>query len=55
MDKFIDVHCHVLPSVDDGSKSMEQSLNMVKIAAEENIGAMILTPHSHPAKGSPNI
>lgn len=55
MDKFIDVHCHVLPSIDDGSKSMEQSLNMVKIAAEENIGAMILTPHYHPAKGSHNI
>ncbi len=42
---FADMHCHVLPGVDDGSKSMEMSLKMLKIAASENISKMILTPH----------
>ncbi len=42
---FADMHCHVLPGVDDGSQSMEMSLKMLKIAASENISKMILTPH----------
>lgn len=53
--QLVDMHCHVLPGIDDGSKSMEQSLNMVKIAASEGIGTMILTPHFHPGKGNRDV
>ena len=34
---FIDIHCHVLPMVDDGAESMEMALDMLRIAADEGI------------------
>lgn len=43
--KMIDMHCHVLPALDDGSQSMEQTLGMLRIAQREGIEAMIVTPH----------
>ena len=45
MDGFIDIHCHVLPGVDDGAETMEMALDMLRTAAEEGIRKMILTPH----------
>lgn len=42
---LIDIHSHILPSVDDGSRSLEQSMNMVRIAYREGIGQIIATPH----------
>lgn len=42
---FTDIHCHVLPMVDDGAETMEMALDMLRIAAEEGIRKMILTPH----------
>ena len=43
--EFVDMHCHILPEVDDGSESMEMTLAMLRIARENHIGAMIVTPH----------
>lgn len=42
---YIDIHCHMLPGVDDGSAGMEQSVHMAKIAAMEGFSRIILTPH----------
>jgi len=53
--KLVDMHCHVLPGVDDGARNMEQAISMIKIASEENIGTMVLTPHFHQAKGNQDI
>lgn len=50
---FIDMHSHILPGLDDGSKNMEQSLAMLRIAQEEGIDAIIATPHNMPGKGCP--
>jgi len=50
---YIDVHSHVLPGLDDGSRSMEQSLEMLRIAHDEGIEIMIATPHNMPGKGQP--
>jgi protein-tyrosine phosphatase len=41
----IDIHCHILSSVDDGPENIEQSLQMVKQALSEGIQAIIATPH----------
>lgn len=44
----IDIHCHILPGVDDGSPNMETSLCMLKTALSEGTKGMILTPHHKP-------
>lgn len=51
MEGFVDVHCHLLPGIDDGSKNMEMTMKMIKIAYEEGIRHMITTPHYHPRRG----
>ncbi len=42
---MIDIHCHLLYGVDDGSKSIEESVEMLKIAKKQGITGIILTPH----------
>ncbi len=42
---MIDVHSHILPGVDDGSKSFEQSLAILKGLSEQGITEVICTPH----------
>ncbi len=46
--KYIDIHSHILPGIDDGAKDMETSLKMLRTAAEEGIKEVILTPHYKP-------
>lgn len=41
----IDIHCHVLPGLDDGATDMAETLAMLRIAADEGISDMIVTPH----------
>ena len=48
---MIDIHCHVLPEVDDGAKNIEQSLEMLRIAAKDGITDIIATPHFHYRRG----
>ncbi len=42
---MIDLHCHILPNVDDGPDSLELSLKMLKQAASQGIEAICATPH----------
>ena len=42
---LFDIHCHILPGVDDGSKNMDMTLDMLRIAYEEGTRNIILTPH----------
>ena len=41
----MDIHCHVLPGLDDGSKNMEETLEMLRAAADAGITDIIVTPH----------
>lgn len=45
MNQWFDIHSHILPGVDDGSVSMEQTRKMLKIAFNEGIGNLFATPH----------
>jgi protein-tyrosine phosphatase len=42
---MIDIHCHILPSVDDGAKDMSESIQMARQAVVEGIHTIIATPH----------
>ncbi len=42
---MVDVHSHVLPFVDDGSDSLENSVALVKKLCDDGVKKIILTPH----------
>lgn len=42
---MIDIHCHILPSIDDGPSDIVESAEMAKIAATDGIRAIVATPH----------
>ncbi len=45
MDKIIDIHTHVLPSVDDGAKTMDESLEIIEYLKKVGITDIVLTSH----------
>jgi protein-tyrosine phosphatase len=42
---MIDLHCHILPGVDDGAPTLEEALAMCRLAAADGCEAMVATPH----------
>ena len=45
---MIDIHCHIVPNIDDGAKSLDDALEMAKIAYDEGIRKIVNTSHYHP-------
>lgn len=50
---MIDVHTHILPCIDDGSKSVEMSLEMLRISAAQGVKTVVATPHFYPTRNNP--
>ena len=50
-----DFHSHVLPGVDDGSASPEESLAMLRLEAQQGIHRVIATPHFYPHRHTVEI
>jgi protein-tyrosine phosphatase len=44
---MIDIHSHVLPGLDDGSRAFEESLEMVRVAAETGTTDLVASPHAN--------
>lgn len=42
---MIDIHCHPLPGVDDGAKTLEEAVEMCHMAASDGITHVVATPH----------
>jgi protein-tyrosine phosphatase len=42
---MVDIHCHVLPGIDDGPETWEETAEMCRIAAEDGITHIVATPH----------
>lgn len=42
---FFDIHCHALSGVDDGASFPEETLDMIRLAAETGTDGIVLTPH----------
>ena len=55
MEGFIDLHCHILPALDDGAKNMDMTREMLQIAYEEGIREIIATPHFFASKKSASV
>ena len=43
-----DFHSHILPGIDDGSQSVEESLQMLRLARQQGVTRMVATPHFYP-------
>jgi len=52
---MIDIHSHILPNVDDGAKSVEDALKMLRIAAQDGVTHQVLTPHIQTNRFDNNI
>ena len=48
---YIDMHCHILPGVDDGAEDEKTTLEMLRMAYDEGIRVIVATPHHHPKRG----
>lgn len=47
---MIDLHSHLLPGVDDGAQTLDESLALARLAVEDGIRISVLTPHVHPGR-----
>jgi len=45
---MIDLHCHLLPGIDDGARDLDEGLAMARLAVEEGITHAVMTPHVMP-------
>ena len=43
---MIDIHCHILPGLDDGPSSLDESLAMARRAVEDGVHTIVATPHT---------
>ena len=53
MIEITDFHTHILPGIDDGSRSTEDSLAMLRMEMEQGIHHVVLTPHFYPQSDKP--
>lgn len=50
---MLDFHTHILPGVDDGSRSVSMSMDMLRLEKEQGVDTVILTPHFYAEQNSP--
>jgi protein-tyrosine phosphatase len=44
---MLDLHCHILPGVDDGAASLDETLAMARFCVRDGITHVVATPHCH--------
>ncbi len=44
---MIDIHCHILPGLDDGPQDLQAALNMSRISVRDGVHTVIATPHCY--------
>ncbi len=42
---FVDIHCHILPGIDDGARDWEEAIGMAEMAVADGIRTIVATPH----------
>lgn len=53
--EYYDMHCHILPGVDDGSRTMEMSLQMLEMEYGQGVRNILLTPHCFAGRTQPQL
>ncbi|MBR3561741.1 MAG: capsular polysaccharide biosynthesis protein [Oscillospiraceae bacterium] len=53
MNGMVDIHSHILPKMDDGSRSCEESIRMLAASAEQGVDVIAATSHFYPTENSP--
>jgi protein-tyrosine phosphatase len=48
-----DLHSHILPCIDDGSSSVEESVKLLQILASQGVDTVCATPHFYPSRDNP--
>lgn len=46
--RMLDLHCHMLPAIDDGAAHLEMALTMARMAVDDGIKTVVCTPHIYP-------
>src|ERR1700682_1530937 len=44
---MLDLHCHILPRVDDGAASLDEAVAMARFCVQDGITHVVATPHCH--------
>lgn len=52
---MIDLHCHILPGIDDGARDLKESLEMARIGVDQGFTQIVATPHYGSGKFSSEI
>jgi protein-tyrosine phosphatase len=52
---MIDLHCHLLPGIDDGAQTEEESIGLLQQAIADGITHMVLTSHVQPGRYNNNL
>lgn len=47
---MIDIHCHLLPGIDDGAADLDAALRLARLAVAEGISHLVCTPHIQPRR-----
>jgi len=50
---MIDLHTHILPEMDDGARSIEESISMLRLQREQGVSTVVLTPHFYRNREQP--
>lgn len=51
---YVDLHCHILPGIDDGARDIDTSHRMLEMAEADGIGQIVVTPHYKAHKHNEN-
>jgi protein-tyrosine phosphatase len=44
---MVDIHCHILPGLDDGAKSLDEATEMAEMAIADGVTHVVATPHAN--------
>lgn len=45
--QLVDLHCHILPGIDDGAKNLDVSMSLIQKEMEDGVVGIVFTPHFH--------